>query len=172
MMVYGVKASAQTKQPVPANLNEINATNGKTLTILEKSSCKVVTKAKKLGFGGAETRFVVDKDKSTVRLKEGDSAFLVTMNDNAGDPSTWFTLYKATVKDGKRSALWVKSKVLTVGSSPGEDLITYTVRKVSGTSYQITPAKKLEKGEYFFVAMGTGVAHGGKGYDVFAFGIE
>src|SRR5690349_1580264 len=101
------KANAQTsKPPVPEVLNEIRYYQGSdnSLKPLEKTTARYVTKAKAFGYGGVIINFIVDNDKSPIRFVSVErTTFIVAMADGTGDPTGWFTLYKATVKKGKRS---------------------------------------------------------------------
>lgn len=170
---FASKAQTATP-PVPDVLNEVRyrQPSDNALKPLEKTKAAYAAKAKALGLGGIALRFVVDGEKSSVRLAPADRMFfVVALADGMGDPTSWFTLYKAAVKKGKRSGVFDDSK--TFGkSSAGKDVISYSVRKISNQGYEIIIDSKLEKGEYFFVNKGTLSKYGNTAADVFAFGVD
>lgn len=173
---FGVNiVNAQTsKPPVPDILNDIRYYQPSTnyLKPLEKTTARYVTKSKALGYGGMTISFVLDGKESTIRLSSADRmTFIVALGDGMGDPTGWFTLYKATVKKGKRSGKFGDYKVFG-GSSTNKEVISYSVKKLGNQVYEIIPDTKLDKGEYFFANKGSLSKYGNTAADVFAFGID
>lgn len=172
---WTIIANAQTsKIPVPEVLNDINyyQPSGNTLKPLEKTTAKYVTKSKALGYGGVTINFVLDGDKSPIRFVSIDrTSFVVAMADGTGDPTGWFTLYKATVKKGKRSGNFGDYKVFGK-SSTSKEVISYSVKSHGNQVYEIIPDAKLETGEYFFANKGSLSKYGNTAADVFAFGVD
>jgi len=173
VLLLGHYASAQTP-PKPDILNEISyyKKSDNSLLKLERGTAQYVTKTKMLGYGGASTNYVLDGDKSPVRLTVADSlTFVVAVSDDGIDLSTYYLLYKASVKKKKRSGALSSMKVFGGASSSSKDVVPFIVRKRNGQVYEIVPTTKLNKGEYFFVkaaSLSSGVAAS----DAFAFGID
>lgn len=167
--------NAQTsKLPVPEVLNDIcyHQESDNSLKPLEKTTARYVTKSKAFGYGGVTINFVLDSDKSPIRLVSAErTTFIVAMADGTGDPTGWFTLYKATVKKGKRSGNFGDYKVFGKPSS-NKEVISYSVKKIGNQVYEIIPDTKLDKGEYFFANKGSLSKYGNTAADVFAFGID
>jgi hypothetical protein len=167
-------ANAQTKKiPVPTTLSEINyyRKSDNALQPLQRGKADFVTKTKGFGYGGAATNFVLDGEKSSVRLTDDSVSFLVALGEGMGDPTGWFSLFKVDVKKGKRIANYVNTKTVFGKSGSGDGVLSYTVRKIGNQVYEIIP-DKLNKGEYFFVNRGTLGNYGGRSADAFAFGID
>jgi len=163
-----------TKTPIPEMLNEINyhQASDNSLKPLEKTRAKLVTKIKGLGYGGTAMDFIVEGEKSGVRLTATDHmSFVVALGDGAGDPSSWFTFYKATIKKGKRSGSYSEYNMMGQ-SKTDKQLLPYSVKKIGQQAFEIIPDVKLEPGEYLFVNKGTLAKYNGTGADVFAFAVE
>ena len=161
------KPAASTE---PETLNTVYFYNkaSSKLQILEKAKADRSTKMKGLS---SQLVFQLEGEKSSCRIPASDNiSFMIGLSEALGDPSGAFTLYKAEVKGGKRNALWMKMGTFTGKASSGDNVITYEVRK-TGKAFEIIPPK-LEKGEYYFVAMGTSLKYGGQAYDAFAFGVD
>ena len=134
--------SEKTKYPEPEFSNEVyylkkDSTN--TAVRLEKGSSKMESKTKMGGMGGSESGYVLDGEKSTVRLQRTGSnlSFIISkggggsssssqtdsmmkangmdpsmmsgMMGSMNDPSSTITLYKAESEKGKRKILMQKS---------------------------------------------------------------
>ncbi|THU41876.1 hypothetical protein FAM09_07185 [Niastella caeni] len=175
-MCFGIGiANGQTsKAPIPEVLNDIryHQATDNSLKPLEKTTARYVTKSKALGYGGIIISFVLDSDKSPIRFVSAERMrFVVAMADGTGDPTGWFTLYKATVKKGKRSGNFGDYKVF--GKSSGnKEVVSYSVKSLGKQVYEIIPDTKLDKGEYFFANKGSLSKYGNTAVDVFAFGID
>src|SRR6185436_19938384 len=79
---FGTVLSAQNNYPVPEFSNEVywlQKDSSKVLR-LEKGTSKMETKTK---MGGAENGYVIDGEKSTVRLKEGNNLSFVFSSGTA-----------------------------------------------------------------------------------------
>jgi hypothetical protein len=132
----------KTKYPEPEFSNEVyylKKDSVNTAVRLEKGSSKMESKTKMGGMGGYENGYVLDEEKSTVRLHSGSSlSFVISKGTGAGssnsssmadsmmrangmdpsamsgmgsmnDPSSTITLYKAEPGKGKRKILMQKS---------------------------------------------------------------
>ncbi|OQP49074.1 hypothetical protein [Niastella populi] len=170
----GMANAQTTKPPVPDVLNDIRYyhQSGNSLKPLEKTTAKYVTKAKAMGYGGVSINFVLEGKESSIRLPSSDRmTFIVALGEGIGDPTGWFTLYRATVKKGKRSGNFGDYKVF--GKSSGnKEVISYSVKALGHQVYEIIPDSKLDKGEYFFANKGSLSKYGNTAADVFAFGID
>lgn len=176
VLVASLYVNAQLKNlPKPETLNEVNWNKkpGNILQKLEKVAADFVNRKKVLGYGGSSTNFVINGEKSSLRISSSDSlSFLVTMADGTYDPSTRFVLIKAKIVKGKREAPYIKTGAMFTKSSKGDDQIAFTVKSHGNQLYEFIPEKKLEPGEYMFVNLTTLGNYGGRGADVFAFGID
>src|SRR5690349_2345804 len=66
----------------------------KQLTALEKSSAKISSKVKALGYGGMSTQYVIEGGSSAVNIPSADTIeFVVTGGNAMMDPSQMFSLY-------------------------------------------------------------------------------
>lgn len=176
MTCFSLTLVAQNKTvPAPETLNEIHCFKKQlnTTQVLERGKASMQTKAKAMGLGGVFTNYVMDGDQSTIRITQNDSlSFIVSMASGTGEPSAWYSLFKANAKKGKRSASYVSSNVFTAKSKAGEGIIVFTVKHLGNNVYEIIPSEKLTAGEYFFVNKGTLGTYGGQAADAFAFGID
>jgi hypothetical protein len=170
----GIAHAQSTKIPMPEVLNDIQyyQQSSNSLKPLEKTTARYVTKSKALGYGGVTFNFVLDSDRSPIRFVSAErTTFIVAMADGTGDPTGWFTLYKATLKKGKRSGNFGDYKVFGKPSS-NKEVIFYSVKKIGNQVYEIIPDAKLDKGEYFFANKGSLSKYGNTAADVFAFAID
>ena len=169
---------------------------------LEKNESSMNTKTKLGGFGGAETGYSMEGEKSTVRLTTGnelsfiyfESAEESSLSDsdstlhNAGitpemmaamnkmtDPTNMISLYKTeTVKDKRKSSLAKSGGALPFSGkkSKASQKYPFSVKKIREGYWQLVIDKNLPKGEYAFVVMGMGTAGMDGGAAMFAFGID
>jgi hypothetical protein len=199
-----VSSFAQTnnkKYPDPEFANEVSfLKKDSTLIRLEKGSSSMDTKMKMGGFGGAESGYTLDGEKSPVRIAEGKTLSFIystgsssssasrdsmmkaqgvdpAMYAGAGgvnDPATIISLYKVELSKGKRKILLQKSPGMGLGSKKmqGTDKYTFSVRKIRDGYWELVVDKPLPKGEYAFSMMDM---TGGGGYMnvlLFAFGVD
>jgi hypothetical protein len=132
----------KTKYPEPEFSNEVyylKKDSMNTAVRLEKGSSKMETKTKMGGMGGSESGYILDGEKSTVRLSTGNNlSFIISkgggtsmssspradsmmkanginpsemsgMMGSMNDPSSTITLYKAETEKGKRKIYMMKS---------------------------------------------------------------
>ncbi len=127
--------------PEPEFSNEVywlKKDNGYKVTRLEKGSSKLESKVKFGGMGGSESAYILDGEKSTVRIENNKNLSFVFSNGTAGsksssaadsmmaangidvsaissmmgsmnDPSKNIVLYKVEQKNGKRKILLQKN---------------------------------------------------------------
>lgn len=160
------------KTPVPEFVNQPSYYDqaANKLLALEKVKADQKTKAKGL-FGGYTMTLELAGEASPVKLPQSEKhSFLLTMGDGMGEPSGFYGLYKAEIKKGKRSAVWVQSK--TGQTASGDGMITFSSKSAGDKVFEIIPNQKLEKGQYFFINKGSALTYGGQGYEAFAFSVE
>lgn len=152
------------------NLNEVYGFNKSTnsITRLESAQANQKTKVRAMGFGGGASYFVIDGEKSPVRLQPSDDIAFV-INTGAGAPM--ITLYKLEISNNTRQAALAKVKGAFNFSSNkvenGNNTISCNVTQLKTGVFQITPATKLQSGEYFFA-----VPKSMTGMQVYAFGVD
>ncbi len=139
------------------------------LTALEKSNATMHSHTKALGYGGAETVFEIEGEKSPVRIDPKNAqTFIINTGGGAADA---FVLYKVDIKKGKRQV--VAASFSTMGSMKGsKGIISVDVKLLKTNVFQLLPSTTLDKGEYFFANKSAGSALSSTNIDVYAFGIE
>jgi hypothetical protein len=193
----------KTKYPEPEYANEIYylKKDSSLLVRLEKGSSKMDTKMKMGGFGGSETGYEMDDEKSTVRLNNGSGLSFIfsngssassssttkrdstmrangmdpSMMESMNDPSNMITLYKAETGKGKRKILMQKSP----GANPfgshkiqSSDKYTFSIKKIRNGYWELVIDKTLPKGEYAFTMMNMGMGNMDGSMLLFAFAID
>jgi len=190
------------KYPEPEFSNEIYylKKDSAMLTRLEKGSSKMDTKMKMAGYGGAESGYEIDGQKSTTRLSGGTNLSFVyytgssTSSTNKTDsmmrangldadmmkgmsePSNLITLYKADVTKDKRKVYLMKSPgmVNPFGSkkSQSSDKYTFSTRKIKDGYWELLVDKSLPKGEYIFVMSSMSMNNMDGSMMLFAFAVD
>ena len=139
------------------------------LMALEKSTATMRTHTKALGYGGAQTTFEIDGDKSKVRINSGNApAFIVNTGGGTGDG---FVLYKVETKKGKRQAIAATFSSFS-GMKGSKGIMPVDVKMVKPNIFQLIPSATLDKGEYFFAGKSAGNALSSTSTDVYAFGVD
>ncbi|WP_345948845.1 hypothetical protein ABDD95_18540 [Mucilaginibacter sp. PAMB04274] len=135
---------------------------------LEKAAATMKTKMKLMGYGGANVMYVIDGTKANVRLLQTDTALFVI---NTGGAPAEYTLYKLETTKKERQAITQKASGMGFGNNAANGGLTipYNTIQLKSGLYQLTPATKLEKGEYFFA---TKPSLSASNIDVFAFAID
>jgi hypothetical protein len=193
--------AAGQKYPEPEFSNEIYYfdRDSSTLARLEKGNSKLDTKIKMAGFGGAESGYEIEGDKSTVRLNKGKGLSFVFFNgssqtSNAAkdsmmkangidpamlremtEPSSMITLYLAKSEKDKRKVFLQKSG----GANPfashknqSSDKYTFSIKKIREGYWELVIDKTLPKGEYIFTMMNMGFGNMDGSTLLFAFAID
>ena len=194
----------KTKYPEPEFSNEVSylkKDSTHTIIRLEKGSSKMDTKTKMGGFGGSESGYEMESEKSTVRLNSGSNLSFVystgasrsssstTMRDSLmrangmdpsmmqsmSDPSNTISLYKAETGKNKRKILMQKNP----GASPfgskkmqSSDKFTFSVRKIREGYWELVIDKPLSTGEYVFTMMNMGMGNMDGSTLLFAFAVD
>jgi len=200
-LVLSSASKSQKAYPDPEFSNEIGWYNKDSLSLvrLEKGSSKMETKTKLGGMAGAETAYVIEGEKSSIRLHSGNGlSFIYSTNGSSKsnpqtdsmmrangmdpsiysgmggqDPSSMITLYKVESEKGKRKVLMMKSGgMMPFGSkkSKSSDKHSFSVRKVREGYWELVIDKSLPRGEYAFTLQG-GMSMDG-GVTLFAFAID
>lgn len=152
-------------------LNLVHIWNKKTNEAhpLEKTSARMRTRAKALGYGGANVVFEVDGEKSAVRIVS-DSLPVFIVN-TGGPPPDGFVLYKLTVKKKYRQA--VSANLSTIGGMKGsEGVVPVNIKSLNNGLFELSPATALQKGEYFFALKSSNNAMTTSNAEVYTFGVE
>lgn len=196
VMAYG------QNYPEPEFSNEVSCLKKdsvNTIIRLEKGSLKMDTKMKMGGFGGSESGYEMEGEKSTVRLNGGNNLSFVFSNGSSNrsssstsmrdsmmrangmdpsmmesmmDPSNMISLYKAETGKDKRKVLLQKSPGAFGGKkSQSSDKFTFSVKKVREGYWELVIDKSLPKGEYVFTMMGMGMGSMDGSTSLFAFAI-
>jgi uncharacterized protein YxeA len=191
------------KYPEPEFGNEVSYLKKDSVTSiirLEKGSSKMDTKMKMGGFGGSESGYEMEGEKSTVRLSNGINLSFVFSNGASAqsssstairdsmmrangmdpsmmqsmmDPSNMISLYKAEAGKDKRKILMQKSPGAFGGKkSHSSDKFTFSVKKVREGYWELVIDKSLPKGEYVFTMMGMGMGSMDGSTSLFAFAID
>jgi hypothetical protein len=204
LSMFMMGALMAQKYPEPEFSNEISylkKDSVNTLTRLEKGSSKMDTKTKMGGFGGSESGYEMEGEKSTVRLTSGSNLSFVFANGASGkssstamrdsmmrangmdpsmmqsmmDPSNTISLYKAETGKDKRKVVMQKSP----GASPfgskktqSSDKFTFSVKKVREGYWELVIDKPLSKGEYVFTMMNMGMGNMDGSTLLFAFAVD
>lgn len=147
-----------------------------SLAELEQSSARMVSKTKAMGFGGSEGDFQIAGEKSTKRIKAGDTIrFVFKSVTTMMDPTMMIRLYRFYPKKGGREAVvngqggaYNKGK-----TSTNENEISFNVLK-EPDGFILIPANKLVAGEYGFLNMMmiNNAGSGNISFTVFAFGVD
>jgi hypothetical protein len=191
---------AQDAYPDPDFTNEVylyRKDSAVKLLRLEKGTSKMDTKMKMGGFGGAESGYSLEGDKSTIRLSSGKALSFIISTGASGstsaktdsmmrangvdpsaisgfggtDPTQMISLYKTDVSKGSRKVLLQKGGGMFGGKkNESSDKYTFSVKKVRNGYWELVIDKTLPKGEYAFTMMSTGSMDGSM--LLYAFGVD
>jgi hypothetical protein len=165
-------AMAKTSTPPPAAkqtginidlLNYVHVMINNQPKPLEKSTAGMRTKQ---GMFGGSAMWQIEGPASSVRLGLSDNAtFLI---NTGGSTLPEMVLYRVKSAKGRREVAAMKVNSFS-GVKTGEDVIPVDITKLREGIYQLTPNKKLEKGEYFFAGKAPSSS---ASMEAFAFGID
>jgi hypothetical protein len=168
---------------------------------LEKNSSKMDTKVKMAGFGGAENAYLVEGEKSPVRMIGGANLSFIfstgssastssPQNDsvmkahgldpsmmsaywNMNDPSNTITLYKAESGKGNRKIYLMKTGgAFSMGKNKSSDKFTFSLKKIREGYWELLIDKSLPKGEYAFAVQGMNMNNMDGSIVIFAFAVD
>ena len=158
-------SSGKTNAPSPDLMNHVYVYNKSDRSVkpLEKSVAGIRTKQ---GMFGGSAMLQVDGAKSAIQIGNAESTSFVINTGSAALPE--LTLYKVKSVKNKREVASMKVNSFS-GVKTGEDVISLNISKLSDGVFEITTAKKLEKGEYFFTGK---PAASSNSMDAYTFGVE
>ncbi|OJY98225.1 MAG: hypothetical protein BGP13_11310 [Sphingobacteriales bacterium 40-81] len=158
-------SSGKTGTPSPELMNHVYVydKSNQSAKPLEKSVAGIRTKQ---GVFGGSAMLQVDGAKSAIQINQSESTSFVI--NTGGSTLPELTLYKLKSVKNKREVASMKVNSFS-GVKTGEDVISLNISKLSEGIFEVTPAKKLEKGEYFFTGK---PATGANSMDAYTFGIE
>jgi hypothetical protein len=169
---------------------------------LEKGASKMDTKLKMGGFGGVENGYILEGERSAVRIPSGaglsfifytgasqgnpnpaadsvmrangmDPAMMDEMMNSRSDPGNNITLYKTETGKGVRKVLLQKSPGMFGGKKiSSSDKYTFSVKKIRAGYWELVIDKSLPRGEYTFSMMETSSANMDGSVRLFAFGAD
>jgi hypothetical protein len=164
---------------------------------LEKGSSKMDSKVKAAGFGGSESSYTMEGERSTVRLNSGKGLSFIISTGASGsssakndsmmrangvdpsmmstmmDPSSTITLYKTDPGKGNRKIILQKSPGMFGGKKMiSSDKYTLSIKKIKEGYWELVVDKTLPKGEYAFTMMGFGMGNMDGSLSLFAFAVE
>jgi hypothetical protein len=168
---------------------------------LEKGSSKMDTKIKMAGFGGSETGYEMNGEKSTARFNNGSGLSFILSNGSSessssttkrdsmmrangmdpsmmegmNDPSKSISLYKAETGKDKRKILLQKSPGANLFGShkiQSSDKYTFSIKKIRSGYWELVIDKTLPKGEYIFTMMNMGMGGMDGSTLLFAFAVD
>lgn len=161
-------SAASTKKSGTLQLDLLNhvyayTQNNQSAKALEKSVAGIRTKQ---GMFGGSAMLQVDGAKSAIQIPQSETTSFVINTGSAALPE--LVLYKVKSVKNKREVASMKVNTFS-GVKTGEDVISLNISKLNDGVFEVVPAKKLEKGEYFFTAK---PVTGATSVDAYTFGIE
>jgi len=179
LFLFSFNVHAQTspttdaKSPNPEFVNHVYYYVSDSLISLEQNQAHQMSKTKAFGYGGSESGFSMNGEKSPNRIKSADNmTFAVKMGGGMMmDPSMSIKLYHFNSKKGNREAI-----VSSYGgpyshksSTDNPNEVSLNLKKSGNDVYLLIPASKLAPGEYGFLNMSGGM---NPSFTVYAFGVE
>ena len=168
---------------------------------LEKNSSKMDTRVKAAGFGGAENAYLVEGEKSPIRIPGGANlSFIFSTGTSAptsspqtdsimkaqgldpsmmsaygsmNDPSNTITLYKAESAKGNRKIYLMKTGgAFSMGKNKSFDKFTFSLKKIREGYWELMIDKSLPKGEYAFTVQGANMNNMDGSIIIFSFAVD
>jgi len=168
---------------------------------LEKNSSKMDTRVKAAGFGGAENAYLIEGEKSPVRLTGGPNLSFIfstgssastssPQNDsvmkahgldpsmmsaygNMNDPANTITLYKVEAAKGNRKIYLMKTGgAFSMGKNKSSDKFTFSLKKIREGYWELVIDKSLPRGEYAFTVQGMNMNNMDGSIIIFAFAVD
>lgn len=171
--VAGLQAQEQYPSPEYANHPYYFDKTTKQITALEKSTAKIATRVKALGYGGMSSQYVIDGNASAMNIPVADTTeFVVTGGNAMMDPSQMMSLYSLATNKRQRSATLAQGGGLLGGKNKQAEKISCLLKKINDKYVLVVPVK-LEPGQYAFI--NTMPASGGgmdQSYDAYCFAVK
>ena len=173
-----------------------------SLVRLEKNAAGMEAKTKAAGFGGYENGYVIDGERSAVRLRNGQGLSFVYATETTthaiskaqrdsmmrangidpammpgigtrDDPASSITLYKTESGKGKRKILLQKAGgAFSSKKLQSSPKYTFSVKPVRSGYWELIIDKPLPKGEYAFSVLNAGTNNMDGSTLVYSFGID
>jgi hypothetical protein len=140
------------KAPNPTFLNQVYYYWSDSLLACPKTDGRIESKIKALGFGGAQSAYTLDGDRSALRIRACDTLRFAFRSGSGGmmDPSMMYQLYKFESKKGSRQAsLGGQSRF--GGNNNTKNQISFDVQKSGTDVFILIPSARLAAGEYGFM---------------------
>jgi hypothetical protein len=118
--------------PEPEFSNEVywlKKENGYKITRLEKGSSKMVSKNKMGGFGGSESAYILDGEKSTVRIENYKNLSFVYSNGTSSSKSSSAADSMMQANGIDVSAM---SNMMSSMNDPSKNIVLYKVEQANG----------------------------------------
>jgi len=143
-----------------------------SLVSLEQAEGRMKNKTKALGFGGSETVFRMEGERSPVRVRAADTLRFAVRLGSMMDPSMTLKLYRfESQKDGREAVISNQSRFGKAKNDKNE--LAFDIQKLGSDSYFILPPARLAPGEYGFMNV---MMMKGSGYNMsytfFTFGVD
>ncbi|MFZ0037429.1 MAG: hypothetical protein WAK91_08415 [Candidatus Acidiferrales bacterium] len=124
---------------------------------LERQAAKIETKVRAGGYGGADSKYVVPNEHSTVRFPANVGLqFVVRPEPNNVDPATIIQLYSLKVAKGQREVRVAKFRQFSGDKSTlGTAAVSFDIAKYGENSVLLKPQTTLAPGEYMWAANST-----------------
>lgn len=124
-----------------------------SLIPLEEKFARMIAKPKLLGF--SEAQYVIEGERSSIRIKISDTLHFTVKISHMGDPLKMIKLYKLDSQKGNREASISQGGPLgsfgSKKSKNGKSEIAFNVQKIGTDLYSINSIAKLMPGEYGFM---------------------
>ncbi|MBC7744124.1 MAG: hypothetical protein H7096_03395 [Flavobacterium sp.] len=159
--------------PVPEFINQpyYYDRDGNKLIKLENADALMITKKKTLGLKGAKQFLSMADPSSKIRFaSKNDIVFFIKTSGDVIDLTSYIKFYQFVPVDQKREVTVSSKEGLVINKEEEKgNLISFSVKKISGENYKIQFSQNLEAGEYGFVWVKNMEL---KEFTVFAFGID
>ncbi|MBS1598248.1 MAG: hypothetical protein JST75_08480 [Bacteroidetes bacterium] len=179
LFVHGLRAQTKTEDQNkivdPKFLNHIYYYAGDSLIELEQSTARMVNKTKGFGYGGSESGYEMEGEKSSVRISTGNNIrFAIKLGMSMADPSMMIRLYKLRAAKNKREAILdSQGGMYNRSKNTNSDEISFNIQKTGNDVYLIIPVSALTSGEYGFLNMMMANSNNRKvSFTMFSFGLD
>jgi hypothetical protein len=154
VLMISLDLCGQTATEKPKDPDYVNQffmlDKGGNLSPLDRESARASTKVHGLGYGGAETVYVIPNDHSSVRVPRNEvPRFIVKLEKHDVDPASVVQFYSVRVTKKERELPIVKAHLFGGAKNKMQDnAIAFDVRKYTDASVMIVPRQPLSPGEY------------------------
>jgi hypothetical protein len=145
-------AASPPAAPNPPFLNQVYYYWSDSILPCPKTDGRMASKIKALGFGGAQSAYTLDGDRSALRIRACDTLRFAFRSGSGGmmDPSMMYQLYKfESKKGGRQASLGGQSRF--GGNNNTKNQISFDVQKSGTDVFILIPSARLAAGEYGFM---------------------